>query len=117
MQNRPRPSNRPASFLLCSCRAAGRHGSPSELSCPWTVGAIDTRRSASDAVVWHHWDGGGFVLAPGLAALLPACGEDHGDAVSGFALCLLLFGDSLGGPIGACSVHRVGGLTLSVNLG
>ncbi len=93
MQNRPRPSNRPASFLLCSCRAAGRDGSPSELSCPWTVGAIDTRRSASDAVVWHHWDGGGFVLAPGLAALLLlARGEGDGDAVGDFALCCLLFG-------------------------
>lgn len=72
---------------------------------------LDPRLSASDAVVRPCCGGAEVVPTPGLAALLIACGDRYGDAVGGFALCCLLFGDSLGGPIGARSVHRVGGLT------
>ena len=61
---------------------------------PPTGKPVDNRRSASDAVAGPGWGGPGVMSAPGLAALLIACGERDGD--DGFALCCLLFGDSLG---------------------
>lgn len=60
------------------------------------------------AVIWRRGSGTGFVPTLGFVVLLLVCTVGDGDAVCDLPLRCLLYGGTLGGPLGSRGLHAIG---------